>query len=80
MRVLYILAFVLWNAYSVVAQDFGSLTGKVKTEDGEILFGANVIVKGPAIEEPRGASPMTRETFPTACVEALRITISDRRL
>ena len=30
MRVLYILAFVLWNAYSVVAQDFGSLTGKVE--------------------------------------------------
>ena len=55
MRVLYILAFVLWNAYSVVAQDFGSLTGKVETEDGEILFGANIIVKGPAIEGIRGA-------------------------
>ncbi|MCY3868096.1 MAG: TonB-dependent receptor, partial [Gemmatimonadetes bacterium] len=55
MRVLYILAFVLWNAYSVIAQDFGNLTGKVKTEDGVILFGANIIVKGPAIEGVRRA-------------------------
>jgi len=55
MRVLYILAFVVWNAYSVIAQDFCSLTGKVKTEDGVILFGANIIVKGPAIEGIRGA-------------------------
>ena len=55
MRLLYILAFVLWNTYSVVAQDFGSLTGKVETEDGGILFGANIIVKGPAIEGTRGA-------------------------
>ncbi len=55
MRLLYILAFVLWNAYSVIAQDFGGLTGKVKTEDGVILFGANIIVKGPAIEGTRGA-------------------------
>ncbi len=63
MRVLYILAFVLWNAYSVVAQDFGSLTGKVKTEDGEILFGANIIVKGPAIEGTRGAITNDRGNY-----------------
>ncbi len=63
MRVLYILAFVVWNAYSVVAQDFGSLTGKVKTEDGVILFGANIIVKGPAIEGIRGAITNERGTY-----------------
>ncbi len=55
MRVLYILVFVLWSAYSIAAQNMGSLTGKVETEDGEILFGANIIVKGPAIEGIRGA-------------------------
>ena len=63
MRVLYILAFVLWNAYSVVAQDFGSLTGKVKTEDGVILFGANIIVKGPAIEGTRGTITNERGSY-----------------
>ena len=55
MRVLYILVFVLWSTCSVAAQNLGSLTGKVETGDGEILFGANVIVKGPAIEGIRGA-------------------------
>ncbi len=54
MRVLYILAFVLWNAYPVVAQDFGSLTGKVETEDGEALFATNIVVKGPVIKGTRG--------------------------
>ena len=63
MRLLYILAFVLWNAYSVIAQDFGSLTGKVKTEDGVILFGANIIVKGPAIEGIRGTITNERGSY-----------------
>ena len=63
MRVLYILAFVLWNAYSVIAQDFGNLTGKVETEDGEILFGAYIIVKGPAIEGTQRAITNKQGTY-----------------
>ena len=55
MRVLYILVFVLWSTCSVAAQNLGGLTGKVETEDGETLFGANIIAKGPAIEGTRGA-------------------------
>ena len=55
MRVLYILVFLFWSTCSVAAQDLGSLTGKVETGDGEILFGANVVVKGPTIEGTRGA-------------------------
>ncbi len=63
MRILYILAFVLWNAYSVVAQDFGSLTGKVETEDGEALFAANIVVKGPAIKGTRGTITNERGSY-----------------
>ena len=55
MRVLYILVFLFWSTCSVAAQDLGNLTGKVETGDGEILFGANVVVKGPTIEGTRGA-------------------------
>ena len=63
MRVLYILVFVLWSTCSVAAQNLGSLTGKVETGDGEILFGANVIVKGPAIEGIRGAITNDRGNY-----------------
>ncbi len=63
MRVLYILAFVLWNAYSVIAQDMGSLAGKVETEDGEALFAANIRVKGPAITGPRSTITNERGSY-----------------
>ncbi len=63
MRILYILTFVLWNAYSVVAQDMGSLTGKVETEDGEALFAANIVVKGPAIKGTRGTITNERGSY-----------------
>ena len=46
---------VMWSACSVAAQDLGSLTGRVGDETGEALFGANIVVKGPAIEGRRGA-------------------------
>ena len=54
MRALCIICLVLWSTCPVVAQDMGSLTGKVEDETGEALFAANVIAKGPAIEGIRG--------------------------
>ena len=63
MRVLYILVFLMWNAYSAVAQDFGNLTGKVETEDGETLFAANIIVKGLAIQGTRGTITNEQGTY-----------------
>ena len=55
MRALGVIFLLLWSTCSVVAQDMGSLTGKVEDETGEALFAANVIAKGPAIEGIRGA-------------------------
>lgn len=55
MRALWCFLVVMWSACSVAAQDLGSLTGRVGDETGEALFGANIVVKGPAIEDWRGA-------------------------
>ena len=55
MRVSWCFLVVMWSACSVAAQDLGSLTGRVGDETGEALFGANIVVKGPAIEGRRGA-------------------------
>ena len=55
MRALGVIFLLLWSTCSVVAQDMGSLTGKVEDETGEALFATNVIAKGPAIEGIRGA-------------------------
>ena len=55
MRAAWCFFVVMWSACSVAAQDLGSLTGRVGDETGEALFGANIVVKGPAIEDWRGA-------------------------
>ena len=55
MRALCVIFLLLWSTGPVIAQDLGSLTGKVEDETGEALFAANVVVKGPAIEGTRGA-------------------------
>ena len=55
MRALWCFLVVVWSACSVAAQDLGSLTGRIGDETGEALFGANIVVKGPAIEDRRGA-------------------------
>ena len=54
MRTLCVIFLLLWSTCSVIAQDLGSLTGKVEDETGEVLFAANVIAKGQAIEGTRG--------------------------
>ncbi|MDE2697931.1 MAG: TonB-dependent receptor, partial [Gemmatimonadota bacterium] len=54
MRALCVICLILWSTCPVIAQDMGSLTGKVEDETGEALFAANVVVKGPAIEGIRG--------------------------
>lgn len=45
------------------AQNTGSLTGKVVSEAGEGLFGANVVVKGPAIGALRGTTSDDRGMY-----------------
>ncbi|MCE2435065.1 MAG: TonB-dependent receptor [Candidatus Latescibacteria bacterium] len=54
MRALCVICLILWSTCAVIAQDMGSLTGKVEDETEEALFAANVVVKGPAIEGIRG--------------------------
>ncbi|MCY3773956.1 MAG: TonB-dependent receptor [Gemmatimonadetes bacterium] len=45
------------------AQNPGSLTGKVVSEAGEGLFGANIVVKGPAIAALRGTTSDDRGMY-----------------
>ncbi|MDE2722808.1 MAG: carboxypeptidase regulatory-like domain-containing protein, partial [Gemmatimonadota bacterium] len=54
MRALCVICLIMWSTGPIIAQDMGSLTGKVEDETGEALFAANVVVKGPAIEGIRG--------------------------
>lgn len=56
MRALCVICIVLMSAVSVLAQDLGILSGKVLDEMGEALPGANIVVKGPALDGIRGTT------------------------
>ena len=50
MRLSYVLLLAVFCVWPLAAQENGGLEGRVATEDGMALFGANVVVKGTAIE------------------------------
>ena len=54
---------LMFSVLPVAAQDAGSLTGKVLSEAGEVLLGANIAVKGPGIEGLRGATSDDRGMY-----------------
>ena len=56
MRLTYILLLAVFCAWPSAAQENGGLAGRVATEGGTALFGANIVVKGTAIEELRGTT------------------------
>ena len=63
MRPVVVLLSLLFCVLPASAQTPGSLTGKVVSEAGDALFGANIVVKGPAIEVLRGATSDDRGVY-----------------
>ena len=47
---------IVMTAMPVRAQETGSLTGSVASDSGEALFGASIVIGGPAIEGLRGTT------------------------
>jgi len=56
MRALCVIYVVFMSAVSVAAQDLGVLSGKVLDDTGMTLPGANIVVKGSAIDGLRGTT------------------------
>lgn len=56
MRLAGVLLAIIMAAVPAAAQETGTLAGRIASDDGTFLFGANVMVKGPAIEGPRGST------------------------
>lgn len=56
MRLAGVLLAIIMAAIPAAAQETGTLAGRIASDDGTFLFGANVMVKGPAIEGPRGST------------------------
>ncbi len=63
MRRVVVFLFLLLCVLPASAQNPGSLTGKVVSEAGDGLFGANIVVKGPAIEALRGTTSDDRGMY-----------------
>ena len=56
MRLAGVVLAVIMTAVPAAAQETGSLAGRIASESGEFLFGANVVVKSPAIDGFRGST------------------------
>ncbi len=56
MRITSLVLLLLFSVWPAAAQETGTLTGRIATDDGMALFGANVAVAGDAIEELRGTT------------------------
>lgn len=56
MRLAGVLLAIIMAAIPAAAQETGTLAGRIASDSGELLFGANVVVRGPAIEGPRGST------------------------
>ena len=74
MRALCVFFMILFFAVPVVAQETGVLTGKVVDETGMTLPGANIVVKGPAIDGIRGTTADAQGAYR---IEALPVVIDD---
>ncbi|MXW04461.1 MAG: TonB-dependent receptor [Gemmatimonadetes bacterium] len=56
MRITSMVLLLLFSVWPAAAQETGSLAGRVATDDGMALFGANITVAGDAIEGLRGTT------------------------
>ncbi|MCY3711999.1 MAG: TonB-dependent receptor [Gemmatimonadetes bacterium] len=56
MRITSVVLLLLFSVWPATAQETGSLAGRVASDDGMALFGANVAVAGDAIEGVRGTT------------------------
>ncbi len=63
MRLAGVLLAMIMAAIPVAAQETGALAGRIASDSGEFLFGANVVVKGPAIDAPRGSTSDERGLY-----------------
>lgn len=63
MRLVVVFLSLLLCVLPASAQNPGSLTGKVASAEGEGLFGANIMVEGPAIETLRGTTSDDRGMY-----------------
>ena len=63
MRLKIVFLTFLFIVLPIAAQDAGRLTGKVVSEPGEVLWGANVVIKGSAIEGFRGTTSDDRGMY-----------------
>lgn len=56
MRISRVFLLLLFSVWPAAAQETGSLAGRVATDDGAALLGANIVVGGDAIEGLRGTT------------------------
>ena len=56
MRTMSVILLLLFSVWPAAAQETGSLAGRIATDDGMALFGANILVGGDAIDELRGTT------------------------
>ena len=56
MRIISMILLLLFSVWPAAAQETGSLAGRIATDDGTALFGANIVVGGDAIEGLRGTT------------------------
>ncbi len=63
MRLAGVILAVIMTAVPAAAQETGILTGRIASESGVSLFGANVVVKSPAIEGLRGSTSDSRGMY-----------------
>lgn len=56
MRISRVVLLLLFSVWPAAAQETGSLAGRVATDDGMALFGANIVAEGDAIEGLRGTT------------------------
>lgn len=63
MRITSFVLLVLLSAFPASAQETGALAGSVAAEDGTVLPGANLVVKGTAIEGLRGTTTAEDGTY-----------------
>ena len=63
MRLTVVFLTLVFSIFPAAAQDTGSLTGRVFSEEGEALFGANIVVSGSTLEVLRGATSDDRGVY-----------------
>ncbi len=63
MRLAGVFLAVLLTAFPAAAQHTGTLSGRIASDAGDMLFGANIVVEGPAIEGLRGTTSDDRGMY-----------------